>query len=258
MKSHTRFNSSRVAMLALFFVLCLTPAIRSQSVVEVYKKANALYRQNQFEQAITLYEKIIVQGHTTTEVYYNLGNCFYKRNNTGKAILYYERAQKLSPDDEDIIHNLKLAQLKTVDKLTPVPQLAITATWNKFVSLNSSSGWGVMALCLVWLAFFVFAAYLFVAQKKFILAFGVLLLLLSVVSGSLAFSQRSSEQNSHDAILLASNATVKSAPDSQATDLFNIHEGIKLQVMDEMGEWQKVRLADGKTGWIEKKTLEKI
>jgi len=91
-----------------------------------------------------------------------------------------------------------------------------------------------------------------------VLFLSLTLLLLSFVSLSLALKQSSAEENSDSAILIVENVNVKSAPDANGTDLFTIHEGLKLELCDQVGNWAKVRLADGKVGWIEKNLFEKI
>ena len=239
-------------------MLLLLLLVSGQSANELYKTASAQYKAGQFEQAQASYEKIISQGYRTSEVYYNLGNCYFKLNNTGKTILNFEHAHKLAPEDEDIAHNLKIAQLKVVDKLIPVPQMAIVSNWNSFTTSQSSKGWGVFALGFVWIALIVFAVYLFVAKKGFVLFLGILLLFLSIASGSFAFKQSNAEEDSSEAVLLTENVNVKSAPDANGTDLFTIHEGIKFQILDHVGNWNKIRLADGKVGWVEKNLFEKI
>lgn len=225
---------------------------------EFYKQTITQYKANQFDVAAANYEKILAQGYRTAEIYYNLGNCYYKLNNTGKAILNFERAHKLAPEDEDITHNLKIAQLKAIDKLIPVPQMAITTGWNNFTTSQSSKSWGIFALIFIWIALIVFTVYLFIAKKNFVLFLSSLLLVLSIASVSLAFKQSSAEENSCEAILLVENVNVKSAPDANGTDLFTIHEGVKVQILDVVGSWNKIRLADGKVGWIEKNLFEKI
>ena len=251
MAVHKRF-------LALSCALCLVSCVYSQSANELYNTANSLYKQNQFQQATAAYEKILAQGYRTAEVYYNLGNCYYKQNNNGKAILNFERAKKLSPADEDIAHNLKLAQLKTVDRIVPVPQLALTSAWNNFTTSQSSKGWGIFALVFLWSALIVFAVYSFIAKKNFLFVLCSLFFVLSIASLSLAFKQSNAEENSDSAILLVENVNVKSAPDANGTDLFTIHEGVKFQILDAVGSWNKIRLVDGKIGWIEKNLFEKI
>ena len=257
--SKFKVQSSKIAFAVLWsLIFGLCSSLYAQSPSQLYTSANALYKSNQFEQAAAAYEKILMQGYRTPEVYYNLGNSYFKLHNTGKAILNFERAHKLAPYDEDITHNLKLAQLKTVDKLIPVPQLGIVTSWNNLLTSQSSKGWGIFALVFIWVALLVFAVYLFIARKALVLFFGSLFLILSMASISLAFKQSNAEENSDSAILVVENVNVKSAPDANGTDLFTIHEGLKLELCDQVGNWTKIRLADGKVGWIEKNLFEKI
>jgi SH3-like domain-containing protein len=53
--------------------------------------------------------------------------------------------------------------------------------------------------------------------------------------------------------------TVKSTPAQNGTDLFILHEGTKVTIIDgAMNDWKEIRLADGKEGWIERKRIEMI
>ena len=244
---------------SLIVILCVAGLIlNAQPPRDIYKTASQLYKTNQFEQAASSYEKILQQGYKNAEVYYNLGNCYYKLNNISKAILNYERASKLAPRDEDIQHNLKIADTRIIDKIQPVPQLAVITMWNSFIGSNSSHGWGIYALGLIWAALLFFAVYLFIGLRQFSLTFGSILLVASIAFISLAFKQSEKEQNSDSAILTIANSFVKSAPDNNGNDLFMLHEGVKFQLLDRVGDWEKIRLADGKVGWLEKKSFEKI
>lgn len=247
----------RLFVLSVVCVLC-SMFSHAQGAPELYKTASQYYKANEFEQAAAAYEKILVQGYRTPEVYYNLGNSYYKLQNTGKAILNYERAHNLAPEDEDIIHNLKLAQLKTIDKLQPVPQLAIVTQWNNLLNSQSSKGWSMFAVGFVWLALVCFAVYFLVARKGIVLFLSLFVLALSFVSVGLGFKQAHTEENSDTAILMVANVNVKSAPDANGNDIFTIHEGIKLELLDQVSGWTKIRLADGKVGWVEKNMFEKI
>jgi tetratricopeptide (TPR) repeat protein len=245
-------------ILLLVFINGQWSMVNGQPATELYKQATNQYKAGNFEQAASSYEKILSQGYRTAEVYYNLGNCYYKLNNMGRAILNFERAHKLAPEDEDIIHNLKIAQLRTVDKVQPVPQLAITTAWNNFTTSQSSRGWGYLAVGLMWLSLVAFAIYLLVSRKGVVMFLGSLFLILSLSSFGLGHLRCNAEENSDQAILLVENVNVKSAPDTNGTDLFTIHEGIKFELCDRVGDWNKIRLADGKVGWIEKGLFEKI
>jgi len=263
MKSRVRkklIHRSFITALAFAFALvcCFSFVVYSQSATELYSQANQSYKAKQFHQAADDYEKLISQGYKIAEVYYNLGNCYYKMDSVGKCILNYERALKLSPNDEDVVHNLKLAKLKAIDNIQPVPQLGIITLWNSFVSFNSSKGWGIFALISIWISILVFAVSFLFGSRRIFNMLALLFLLVSFSSLALAIYNHRQEGNSDAAIVMASSSYVKSAPDAGASDLFMIHEGTRIQILDQVGEWNKIRLEDGKIGWIVKENFEKI
>jgi len=239
-------------------LLCFSAMVSAQQPAELYKTASQLYKAGQFDQAAASYEKILSQGYKTAEVYYNLGNCYFKLNTLNKAIVNYERAVKLAPQDEDIQHNLAIANSRIVDKVIPVPTLAILTAWDNFVALRSSTGWAFMAVGFIWLSLVFFAVYLFVGIRKLSFSLGSFLLIISLVFIGLAVKQSNKEQQTDAAILMVSNSFVKSAPDTNGNDQFMLHEGVKFEILDRVGEWSKIRLADGKVGWIERSAYEKI
>jgi tetratricopeptide (TPR) repeat protein len=257
-------NKTKYRLLVRVFALIvvLTASIChggfAQPATQLYNNANQLYKANQFQQAIDNYNKIIAQGYKSEEVYYDLGNCYYKLNNVGQSILFYERALKLSPKDEDAQHNLKLAKLKAVDKIQPVPQLAIFRWWAQFVSMETSTGWGIFSLASIWLAFLIFSMAIFVGGRRLANFIAFVVVLFSISFLLLAITQKNAEQRTDEAILMVPASFVKSAPDAGANDLFMIHEGVKLYILDEVGTWDKIKLEDGKVGWIEKTNFEKI
>jgi hypothetical protein len=60
------------------------------------------------------------------------------------------------------------------------------------------------------------------------------------------------------AVVTAKITTVKNSPDSKSSDAFVLHSGVKVQITDGVNEWLKIRLADGKVGWMEKSAAEVI
>jgi SH3-like domain-containing protein len=66
-------------------------------------------------------------------------------------------------------------------------------------------------------------------------------------------------RNRDTAIIMSPSVTVKSTPTSSGTDLFIIHEGRKVQILDSsMKEWVEIRLEDGNTGWVPVNVMEII
>jgi SH3-like domain-containing protein len=69
----------------------------------------------------------------------------------------------------------------------------------------------------------------------------------------------SNRQLSHSfAIVFDPSVTAKSSPDDSSTDLFVLHEGTKVNVTDKVGDWVKIKLANGSVGWITLKSLKEI
>ncbi|GDX51426.1 hypothetical protein LBMAG27_04730 [Bacteroidota bacterium] len=252
-----RFYFSKVAAI-IFFISSYASIASAQSIEQLYKSANQYYKSNQFDKAIEEYEKIIFKGYKNAEVYYNLGNCYYKLNTVGKSVLAFERALKLSSKDEDIQHNLILAKSKCVDNIQPIQQLAIINCWNDFISFNTSNSWGIYSMIAIWISILVFVISFFIGRNRLTIILTFLFLVLSFVCLALAIRQKNVEQDSKDAVLMVTSVNVKSAPDADSNDLFLLHEGSKIHLLDKVGDWNKIRLDDGKVGWIEKGNFERI
>ncbi len=229
--------------------------IKAQPPVELYQNANAHYKSNQFDSAAMLYSKLLAQGQENAEVHFNFANTLFKLGELGNSILHYEKALKFSPEDEDVLHNLQLANAKTADKILAVPQLSIITWWKKFRKTFTSTGWGNIALALIWMALLFFILYLFTEWRRTGFVIGFSLLLASVFCLWLKVKQQRCETGPDTAILLAKVLYVKSAPDESSTNLFMVHEGLKVEVKDKVGEWCKVRLADGKVGWVQQTAI---
>lgn len=238
------------SIMTVLFAMGLFGA-HAQSATQLFEAANTAYKNKNYDLSIEAYNKLIEQGYKTSEVYYNLGNAYYKKEQIGLAVLNFEKAHKLAPSDEDIRYNLKLANLKTVDRLSAVPQLSVVEKWDHFISSQSAQAWAITSIAFVWLALIGFAIYLFSpGWRRTGFYTGLVLLIFALFFGSLSYAQTHSEYGADQAILTATNAYIKSAPDTSGTDLFMVHEGIKMNILDKVGDWSKVRLADGKVGWI--------
>lgn len=127
-------------------------------------EGDSAYIKNDFASAIQIYESLLQQGEAP-EIYYNLGNCYYKTDDIARAILNYERALLLSPGNTDIRANLEIARSKTIDKVTPVPEIFFITWIKSLVNSQSSDAWartGIVSflLLLVSLAIFFFTQHI--------------------------------------------------------------------------------------------------
>jgi tetratricopeptide (TPR) repeat protein len=225
------------------------------------EKGNTLYREGEYEKAIGEYNKLIDEGYLGTPLFYNLGNSYYRIGKIGLAILYYERALKLSPSDEDIKHNLNFARLSTVDRIQPLPTFFLFEWWEGILNSFTENGWAYIVFILYLFVLFLAGSYFFarsIQQQKLVLLSGVAALLVLAISISLLVVKINREATVKSGVILEQFVTVKSSPDPQSTDAFVIHEGLKVNLEDKLDEWVKIRLADGKVGWIENNYVEQI
>lgn len=225
------------------------------------QKANELYKNNQYQLAIDEYNKIINQGYEGASLYYNLGNAHYRLGNVGFAILYYEKALKISPSDEDAKHNLAIAKLNIKDKVDELPQFFIFNIWEGLLASFSVSGWTIIVYVIFILLLLAVIGYFFsrsVTQQRVSFFMGVGFLILLFSSMSLLAVKMNKEFNIKDGIIVENVVTVKSSPDISSKDEFVIHEGLKVRLEDKVDEWVKIRLADGKIGWIREISIQII
>jgi len=220
--------------------------------------ANTAYSKGDYNKAILLYQRILNKNSEAPELYFNLGNAYYKTNALGLAILNYERAKKLSPQDEDIIVNLKLANQKTEDKIDAAPQLFLTEWKNGLVYLLDEKSWSVVCILLTILSLILFGIYFYthtLSLKRFGFFGGVVLLISTAVIFFIAQHSYHLSKNSNDGIIVAPSVTVVGSPNEKSTKLFILHEGTKVNITQEEDEWMEIRIANGNVGWLKKKDI---
>jgi len=224
-------------------------------------KANKAYMAGFYENSISIYEKIISDGMVSPELYYNLGNAYFKNNNLPPAILNYERALKLSPGDEDIIYNLGVANSRIVDKIDVLPELFYLRWWKSMKTWFSPDGWTLMGIGSFSLLFVLAALFLLsrsVSGRKVFFATGVLILIINIISGIIAFQTYNESRLQNTAIVFTPTLPVKSSPDESSIDLFVIHEGLKVTIIDKLGDWNEIRIVNGSKGWVKATNLKPI
>ena len=61
-----------------------------------------------------------------------------------------------------------------------------------------------------------------------------------------------------EAIVIAPVASIKSSPGDAGKSIFVLHEGTKVSILDDLGEWRKIELSDGRQGWVLDNSIEEI
>lgn len=248
-------------------LMAQSDSIVSDKLITVEKtytkaKADSLYEAGLYLDAANAYESIIANQGTSADLYYNLGNAYYKLDDIAHAILNYERALLLDQGDADIRANLAFARGKTVDKVTPSSEMFFVSWWRNFANMVSIDFWAVAAICAFVLVLLGVIAYLFVENifVRKIGAYGAMFcFVMALVFNLAALFQRNSIVNRTTAIVMAPVVTVKSSPNENSTELFLIHSGSKVEILDNsMESWMEVKLEEGKEGWIPVSSVDVI
>jgi len=88
---------------------------------------------------------------------------------------------------------------------------------------------------------------------------GLVMILFAAFSLTFSIWQKKDYMRADDAIVMRPVTSVKSSPSSEASkDLFILHEGTKVKIIDEVGSWNNIELADGRQGWIPSGDIETI
>ena len=226
-----------------------------------FADGNKEYRFGNYDKAITIYEELVKQGYRSAALYYNLGNSFYKSGNYAKAIVNFERALILKPQDDDIRFNLRLASLNTVDKIEPIPKLFYEQWWDRFISSFSSDTWSKIGIAACWLTLLFAGIYIF-SNSVFFKKTGFFISLFFGISAAfILFTGQVQHARIYDhktAVIIETSAYIKSSPEEKSTNLFMLHAGTKIEIVDELQGWKKIKIANGNIGWISNNDVEVI
>ncbi|MFH0867632.1 MAG: tetratricopeptide repeat protein [Bacteroidota bacterium] len=235
--------------------------LRANENSVLFEKGNLAFTSKYYQQAIECYEKIISNGFESSELYYNLGSAYFRQEDYPSSILYFEKAKKLDPGDEDIIHNLKMANTKILDKIEKIPDFFLIHWWKTLINIFSFNTWAITGIAFMMFALSFFGFYLFstiLRRRKLAFWTSLIIFLFMILSFLSAQSQYSSATSAKNAIIFTPSVTVKSSPDINSTDLFVIHEGTKVRVTDNIGDWSEIKIANGSVGWVNTSVFKTI
>lgn len=243
----------------LLFVL-LFPGVYAMPS-DSLKRANELYANEEYAKAIETYNYLVENDYQSAALFYNLGNAHYKNSELTKALLNYERARLLAPNDEDIQYNLDLLNQFVIDKIEPLPQPFFVKWGAKVRNLFNSNTWALISITAFILTLILIIVYIFsrrLSLKKAAFSIAIITLLLSIFAFGFSSKQKEKLTSYDHAIIFNPTVTVKASPSESGIDLFVIHEGLKVEVLQKLGSWIEIKLQDGNSGWVKTEVLEII
>ena len=251
------------AVLALLLMLAPMGLNAQQSYPDSLWNAGVqAYTDGDFASALRDWEEVRSAGLTSPELMYNLGNAYFKTGELGHAILWYERTLKANPSDADAKYNLEYARALTQDRIDSVPEFFLK-TWGRNACHSLPSNvWAVLSL--VFLALTLALALLFLlgstsGRRRLGFFAGIIALLVTLVCWGFAGWQARDARDQSYAIVMKPVSSVGSSPSADsAKDLFILHEGTKVKILDNISGFSQIEIADGRQGWIQTRDIEVI
>ncbi len=245
----------------LYSVLFLCVGLVNAQDTTLFDKATQQYADNNFKAAIQSYQSILNQGKTSAELYYNLANAHYKLGDIAPSIYYYNKALQLSPNDEDIKTNLALAKERKIDLIEPAPQTGLQNFVNGLISTYNFETWALWAIvggfiCLIFGVLYYFTPQ--TGKKRAWFSLSVLGLVCAALCLTFAFQQFSIQKTHKYAIVFNKEETVHAEPNPNASQVFVLHEGTKVKILDSFQGFAQIELADNKQGWISLQAIKKL
>jgi tetratricopeptide (TPR) repeat protein len=260
-----RKTSPKGAVIALLVLLLWPAAMQAQQMDyadSLWNSANQAYAEGRWADALDNYQLISGMGLESAALYCNTGDAYFKSGNPAMAILYYERSLKLDPSYSDARFNLELLNSSIQDRIDPVPEFVLKTWFRNFSYIMDSDAWAVCFLVFLGLTLAMMLVFILsgsVGGRRAGFFIGIFMLLVAVMALTFSVWQKNEGMNADEAIIMKPVTSVKSSPSAEAsTDLFILHEGTKVRLLDEVGTWKNISLADGRQGWIPSADLEVI
>lgn len=250
---------------ALIILIILIPApvllCAAENPDSLFIAGSELYNRGDHAGALELWQEIADEGVYSPALYYNMGNAAFKSGETALSVLWYEKALLMKPFDEDIRYNLEIARSYVTDRFDTIPELFVLRWFRMMSLILDENGWALLtvtlfASCLVFLLLWLFSGK--PGVKRITISAAVFSIALALLSFALYHGNRSVTIKKQSAVILSPAETGMSSPGTGGKELFVIHEGTKVKIEEEAGEWIRIRLPDGNVGWISSHSAGKI
>ena len=255
-----KINFFSVLFYKIIFVLVINFSF-SQNSENYFNAGNDFYNNGQFEKALDSYFKVLNENYHSAELYFNIGNTYYKLDSTAHSIFYFEKAKKMSPMNRDILNNLGYAENMKIDLIEKLPKSQIENFQIYLFNIFSIKKLGYIIILLLWIFCILFGLYYFIRNsrlKKILFLISSLFFLLIAVTFIIGTQKSIFDSLLTEAIVFERQISVNDEPNDRSKVLFNLHEGTKVNIVEKLENWLKIKLENGAEGWIKSKGIKQI
>jgi tetratricopeptide (TPR) repeat protein len=247
-----------VALAAAGLVLAAAPpAPAAESAQALLARGLAAYEKGEYEAAAADFREVLELGHDDPVVHYDLGNAYFKTGRLGRAIWHYRRAHALAPRDGDVAANLEYARFLAVDRVEGRGEAdRRVETWLDRVTPPEAFRLAGAVWVLAGLAGVLWQLAPRGADVWRRTAGGALVVWVLAFAVALTLARRA--DSLREAVVLAEEAVVRSAPGPDFPTAFVLHEGAEVAVEGTRGEWTEISLSGDLRGWIESSRIARL
>lgn len=214
-------------------------------------KADSAYEAQDYAEAVSLYSEALANGNFSASIYYNLGNAFFKNNEIGEALWAYHKAKKINPKYADISFNLNYASSLTLDKIEQ-NETGVKKWIAKLFYGQNINFWAYLALVFITIAsafYYLYKTCKLGNKRRLLMAGWSASAFLCIVFLVLAFAQKRHVSQMSHGIITETVSEVRTAPNSQNSVAFELHEGAKFTFKQSTGDWYRITVGKNE-GWI--------
>lgn len=251
-------KTKNIFLYIVFFLLFVK--INAQNNEAIFDNAVQAYNLGEYDKAILLFTQITENQQESAALYYNLGNAYYKKGEIAPSIYYLEKALKLTPNDSDIQNNLELAQRMKINQWVETPKNWAEKWIEKISNLFSLEHWTIQTIIFSSLFSVFFLGFYFNRKtfwKRLLFSLSILSILISTGSFIISYDINRKSKETY-AIVFEKKIQIYSEPNTFSTEIFSLQEGDKLQVVNELNQWIKIQLSDGRNGWTKTDFVKKL
>jgi len=245
------------------YVLIITLIVSSafcDKVDDLFNKGNEAMVAEDYSEAIKIYESILNIGYESSELYYNLGNGYFRLELIGNSIWAYMNALDMAPRDRDIIYNISIVKMRTIDRIE-MPETFIFLKIYKAIKLFFTVyEWFLLGgiLLISYSLWYIGIKFGFIRGKASKVISSLLISLVMIVH-IIAMDSYLEKHKRKTAVVISNGIDAYSGPFYGNNSLvFQINEGSLVDVLNEQKDWAEVVLVDGKKGWVPSHTIRFI
>ncbi len=231
--------------------LILVAVFAANAFDRVFDEGVSAYNEQAYPAAIVSFEKLVDEGVTQPEVFFNLGNAYYRNGQLAPAIANYERALQVNPGAITVRENLNRAVGQTERGLArPRPP-----AWEEglfFCHAGRTAGQSLAVAAVCWTLGWGLLMLRMARPWPYLRAAAWIAL---AVAGLFGASWWIKSHPPLLAVAAEARVPVRYGNRPGETVRFELYEGDRVRVDQRKDGWMRVQTADGERGWAQEEQL---